>query len=54
MIAKFFSLIGLWLCVLMVLEQSGGMGQAAPSAGDVPLVTRAGEDLSQPTRGHRD
>ena len=54
MIAKFFSLIGMWLCELMVLDQSGGMGQAVHSGGDVPPVTVEGEDLSQPTRGRRD
>ena len=48
MIAKFFNLMGLWLCELMVLDQSGGAEQSIPDA-----AAQTEEGLSQPPRMHR-
>ena len=48
MIAKFLNLISLWLCELMVLDQSGGADQAIPDA-----AAQTEEGLSQPPRKHR-
>ena len=48
MIAKFLNLMGLWLCELMVLDQSGGAEQAMPDA-----AAQTEEGLSQLPRKHR-
>ena len=48
MIAKLFSLIGMWLCELMVLDQSGGAERAIPDA-----AAQTDEGLGQLPRKHR-
>ena len=48
MIAKFLNLISLWLCELMVLDQSGGAERAIPDA-----AAQTDEGLGQLPRKHR-